>query len=208
VGSTSQCLLRPQRFLSSLPKPRLCRVHPSTKHAQVQKKGAFVAISRLTDELRMSGARRRISIVNLSACFMKFEGASVFVPQTWGTERIKLRDPQSQLPATTNIVEVVAWSRSFLHLPFTLLSRIVHLAKTPVMAPYRRPLPTFTLALSSLPKQNPRRDFQREIFSGYYTSLAVPRDFLVCCSRARTRSPISLFIVVHFLASIPDQFRF
>jgi len=63
------------------------------------------------------------------------------------------------------------------------------------MAPYRRPLPTFTLALSSLPKQDPfddRRDFQREIFSGYYASLVVPRDFLVCCSRARTRCPVSL----------------
>lgn len=49
------------------------------------------------------------------------------------------------------------------------------------MAPYRSPLPTFTLALSSLPKQDPfdnRRDFQREFFSGYYASLAARRDFL------------------------------
>lgn len=49
------------------------------------------------------------------------------------------------------------------------------------MFPHRRPLPTFTLALSSLPKPDSldgRRDSQRDIFSGYYTSLVVPRDLM------------------------------
>ena len=50
------------------------------------------------------------------------------------------------------------------------------------MFPHRRPLPTFSLALSSLPKRDSldgRRDSQRDIFSGYYASLAVPRDLMV-----------------------------
>ncbi|KIK08793.1 hypothetical protein K443DRAFT_534521 [Laccaria amethystina LaAM-08-1] len=49
------------------------------------------------------------------------------------------------------------------------------------MFPHRHPLPTFTLALSSLPKRDSldgRRDSQRDIFSGYYASLVVPRDLM------------------------------
>lgn len=80
------------------------------------------------------------------------------------------------------------------------------------MAPYRRPLPTFTLALSSLPKQDPfddRRDFQREIFSGYYASLAVPRDFLRLQSRNNCDSkflPSNVFILEDELEIFDERF--